>query len=441
MSYPRNGDKSVNANTPADLCKVNYPPFEEAIKICLGFGPSCYIAKSDLISAFRILGINPRFWRFLVMKAQSPLDQRIYYFFDKCMPFGSAISCANFQKVSDAISYLVSYRTGRPNINYLDDFFFAELLKLLCNNQVKTFMQICAEINFPVSIEKTFWGTTLMTFLGLLIDTARQVVLIPKDKIDKTLDLLQFVLNKRRIKLRCLQSLCGSLNFLCKCVVPGRAFTRRLYAADAHLTCQDHHLPVTEEMRLDLHVWHCFLKQPDVFCRPFIQFDDVTPFITDFHTDASGNPELGAGGHCNKEWFILQWDKTYFTNHSPSIDYLELYGLTVGLRLWLSKFQNQSIVVFCDNMGVVHMVNNNTSSCKRCMVLLRIIVLMALQFNVSISALHVPTRQNVFADLLSRLKYAKFRQEARRQRRFFNGAPTPIPDDMWPMEKLLPKFN
>ena len=143
LSYPKGGNTSVNANTPQELSHVEYPDFSEAIKLCMQHGDDepVYIAKSDLISAFRILGIHPKFWKYLVLKAQNPIDQKIYYFVDKCMPFSASISCANFQKVSDAIAHVVRFRTGNENINYLDDFFFDELLKLLCNNQVKTFLQ------------------------------------------------------------------------------------------------------------------------------------------------------------------------------------------------------------------------------------------------------------------------------------------------------------
>ena len=441
LSYPKGGTTSVNANTPADLCSVQYPDFEEAIKLCLAEGNYCEVAKSDLISAFRILGIHPRFWRYLVMKAQCPKDQKIYYFVDKCLPFSSAISCAVFQKISDAIAHLVKFRTGRDNVNYLDDYFFVACLKLLCNNQVRTFMQVCGEIGFPVSMDKTVWASTQMTFLGLLIDTLRRMVIIPMEKINAAQQLVNSIVCSRHITLYRLQKLCGVLNFLCKCVIPGRAFTRRLYAAGAGVTVQWHHVDVMHEMKLDLRVWQCFLAQPDVFCRPFIDYNVSTPQITDFYTDASGNPELGAGGHCGSEWFILAWNEKYFTKHNPSIDYLELYALTIGIKLWLHKFANKRIVVFCDNLGVVHMVNNNTSTSEKCMILIRIIVLQSLIYNTRVFAEHVPTKQNYFADMLSRHNYRGFRMTSRRQRRYFRGSPCAIPEDMWPMSKLLPKYN
>ena len=106
---------------------------------------------------------------------------------DKCLPFGSSISCAIFQDVSDAIAYLVYVRTLKRNVNYLDDYLFVSLLLRECNKQVQTFLSICDMINFPVSMEKTFWGTTRLTFLGMLLDSEHQVICIPEDKVCKAL--------------------------------------------------------------------------------------------------------------------------------------------------------------------------------------------------------------------------------------------------------------
>ena len=44
----------------------------------------------------------------LVMKAKHPKTGKIYYFVDKCLPFGSSISCAIFQAFSNAISHIVT---------------------------------------------------------------------------------------------------------------------------------------------------------------------------------------------------------------------------------------------------------------------------------------------------------------------------------------------
>ena len=265
LSYLRSGS-SVNSEMPKEACSVHYSEFDEAVKRCIEEGVGCFISHSDFSAAFRNLGIKKSHWPLLLMKARSPVDKKWYFFIDKCLPFGASISCAHFQDVSDVIEHIVRFYTKKCVVNYLDDFLFTALLHMLCNQQVKTFLKICKYINFPVNLDKTFWGTTTLTFLGFLINTVKQVVGIPEDKIRKAVTLMTEVLGKRKITVHRLQKLCGFLNFICRAVVPGRAFTRCLYA---HLTGHNlkphHHLKVTGEMKADLLVWNSFLRNPAVY--------------------------------------------------------------------------------------------------------------------------------------------------------------------------------
>ena len=54
-------------------------------------------------------------------------------------------------------------------------------------------------------MDKTFWGTTLLGFLGLLLDSVNQVVCIPLEKLEKALDLVEYFLNRRNKKATVLQ--------------------------------------------------------------------------------------------------------------------------------------------------------------------------------------------------------------------------------------------
>ena len=107
LSYPKGGRTSLNINTPKELCRVKYCEFDEAVKRCLEEGVSCTMLKSDMSVAFRNLGIKKLHWPYLVMIAVSPLDGKTYFFVDKCLPFGAAISCLHFQAFSDAIAFLM----------------------------------------------------------------------------------------------------------------------------------------------------------------------------------------------------------------------------------------------------------------------------------------------------------------------------------------------
>ena len=440
LSYPRNTTtkKSVNANTPENLSTVEYPTFDDAVRLCIKCGANCHAGKSDLSSAFRHLGIRPQDWKFLVMKAKNPIDHQTYYFVDKCLPFGASISCSHFQAFSDALAHIVKVLTKSDNVNYLDDFFFVALIKTICDGHINVFLKTCDEIKFPVSLEKTFWGTTILTFLGLTIDTKAQMVCIPEEKITRAIEMINYALNKKskKITLQNLQKLCGFLNFLCKCIIPGRAFTRRLYNFGAKLTKPNQHLRVKVEMRMDLEMWKTFLSQPETCNRKFFEFDHkYTSTEIDMYTDASS--KFGFGGYNKTEWFIGEWDKKFLNRAKPSINYLELYAVTVAIFNWIHLYKNKNITLFCDNMSVVYMINNTSSNCKNCMVLIRMIVLQGLLNNSKISAKHVVGVTNKYADFLSRLKYKEFRKLSRSEKKKFENRCTPVPailqniEDLW----------
>ena len=133
LSYPRMG-KSVNSETPVDLCKVKYPDFTEAIALYLEVGAKTavvYSGKSDMKSAFRNLPISKLDFMLLIMKCENPEDRRTYYFVDKCLPFGTSISCTLFQQFSDAIAFIFKSRTGKSAVNYLDDYYFVSIKEAL----------------------------------------------------------------------------------------------------------------------------------------------------------------------------------------------------------------------------------------------------------------------------------------------------------------------
>ena len=393
------------------------------------------VSKTDLSAAFRNLGISPKDWSLLVMKAHHPITGQVFYFVDKCLPFGHSISCALFQAVSDAISHIATIKLGRDNVNYLDDFFFGDLVESLCNLQIEKFLEICAKIKFPVAVEKTHWATTRLVFLGLLIDTVLQKICVPIEKIKKLLEIIQWTLERKKITLKALQSLCGHLNFVCKAVIPGRTFTRRLYFATAgkHLRPY-HHIRMSKQIKDDLRMWEVFLQEPTAYCRPFLDLS-LTCKATNLHwyTDAAKAEKLGCGGVCGDQWFKLTWEKNFITKHNPSIAFLELYGVTVSIYHWLKFFPNRRIILYCDNMSVVHMINKNTSNCKHCLVLIRLIVLASMKINSRVFARHVIGKTNKLADYLSRNKMAEFRLLAKGR---FNNANLGVHRHLWPASKL-----
>ena len=138
------------------------------------------------------------------------------------------ISCSPFQQISNATEAIFRSKTGSEANNYLDDFLFITLLRLICNNYLEIFKQICEQIKFPLSLDKTETATQIIIFLGMLLNTVDQTISIPEAKRSKAVQMLRKVIDSEKVTVLTLQQLTGLLNFISRAIVPGRAFTRRM---------------------------------------------------------------------------------------------------------------------------------------------------------------------------------------------------------------------
>ena len=107
--FKNSGNKSINFHIPKEDCSVTYSDLDHAVKTCFKWGivngvrHQLKYGKMDAKSPFRLVPLSRKCWRLLVMCAHDPVTNRIYYFVDKCLPFGASISCSHFQRFSDTI--------------------------------------------------------------------------------------------------------------------------------------------------------------------------------------------------------------------------------------------------------------------------------------------------------------------------------------------------
>ena len=242
-------------------------------------------------------------------------------------------------------------------------------------------------------------------FLGILLDGERQVLAVPEDKREHALNLLSRFRSKKKATVKDLQNLAGLLNFLTRAIHLGRAFTRRMHAkfsglvetltnlmkngAEKHINKilkPYHHVHLDKEFRDDCLVWESFLLEGlKSVCRPFVDVDRFTHADElFFYTDSSTNPDLGMGGIFGRQWFFAQWDPTLMCQKTPSITYLELFALCMGVHIWSECLKNLRCIIFCDNQATVEMINQTTSKCKNCMFLIRKLTLKSLSWNVRV---------------------------------------------------------
>ena len=434
---------SLNHHTPEHLCSVKYNDLDKAVVQCLEVKQHgvrfdevneeepIFLGKSDIKSTFCLIPLSILCWRWLVMIAQNPINKKWQYFIDKCLPFGASISCSIFQKFSDALKHVAQFRSKRMSItNYLDDFLFIAYKQVICNQMIQTFVDMCEEFGVPLAFDKTEWACIQIVFLGILIDGKNMILAIPEDKRLKAVNLLKKFVHKRKATIHELQQLCGYLNFLNKAIHPGRVFMRRMYAKyalhwDKKLRSKSvqgnqkilksyHHVQLDKEFKSDCQVWLHFLtyhKYNLIINRPMIDLDmfDTSDQLR-FYSNASAAKNLGYGCIFGTKWIFRQWEPFLIQQFNPSIEFLEMFALCAGILTWQKDLANRRIIIYCDNMGVVNMINNNASKCRRCMYLLRILTLNGLIHNRRISVKYVSSKNNFLSDALSRLDFKQFQR-------------------------------
>ena len=261
---------------------------------------------------------------------------------------------------------------------------------------------MCDSIGVPIAIEKTEWASEWVIFLGILLDGKDMVLRLPMEKCDKAVKMLHNFKEKCKTTIKELQELCGYLNFICKAIFPGRTFLMRMYAKyskyvkipshrrevkDYHMFMPQlkapHHVRLDKEFREDCKIWLQFLDTSSNLYKvvnwPMI--DILEPALTSveicFYSDASAAEDLGFGCIFNKRWIQGCWKDhgNFIRDCEPSIEYLELFAMVAGVLTWQNLLTNCRITIFCDNKAILSMVNKLSSSCKNCMVLLRLLTL------------------------------------------------------------------
>jgi len=413
LSWPL-GD-SVNDGISDDAARVQYTSFDQVIENIARLGPGTLLAKADVKSAFRLLPVHP---------ADQPLlgftfDGCMYY--DLCLPFGARSSCAQWERFAKFLNWCVSQNcsSGGALHHYLDDFIcLGKSSTTCCQSTLNGLVELCRQLGVPLAKDKMEGPSTVLTFLGLTIDTTRMEIRLPTNKVQKAFTLVQSLITRKRIKLRMLQSIIGSLNFICRVIPAGRAFLQRLITLTRGVRKRFYSVRISRGAKLDAAMWQRFL----------VQFNGTTAFLPitwqdsttlQFYSDASRT--RGYGAYFAGRWFCGHWPTP---NHKWSIAVCELFPIVLGVITWAAQMRQQKVLIFCDNRAVTQIINKQTSHCPRIMTLIRALTLECLRRNILIRAMHVMSKCNKVTDSLSRGRMDLFRVLAPEA----EDLPTPTPE-------------
>ena len=222
------------------------------------------MGKIDIKSAFRLLIVNPADFDLLGIEFQG------LYYVEKNLPMGLAQSCNLFEKFARFLQWVVEFRSGLHSVDhYLDDFIFmGSEHSDDCAKLMENFFHLSYDLGVPIAEDKTVGPTTIMPFLGLVINKELGIISIPHDKLFKLQSQLLPMLYKKKILIKDLESVTGLLSFCCRAIPSARAFIRRFYDLMAGLRNKKPYFRVrlNAEVKADVVILLEFLEKFNGHC-------------------------------------------------------------------------------------------------------------------------------------------------------------------------------
>ena len=391
LSYPP--DQSVNDGMIKDnylghTVKLTFPRVDDLALRIYTLGHSAMMFKIDLSRYFRQLPLDPGDYALIGYI----INDKLY--FDKVLPMGMRTAPYIAQRVTNAITH-IHQKLQYYLLNYVDDFLGAETKELVWK-AFNHLTWLLGDIRVETAPEKIIPPTTRIEFLGVTLDSQTMTMEIPTEKIRDTLQELHSWERKQKASCREAESLIGKLQFMGKCVKPGRVFIARLINWMKTLSRQGkHHIP--SEAGKDISWWRNYLREYNGISILWMHNNPEPDSI--IATDASKH---GYGGIAGQQYFRGKFPKDW---HDKNIAELEMRAVIVALKIWAqSKLQGQYFWIHVDNQAVATVINTGAARDPVLQEALREIAMLAAKNEFIIKAKHISGISNRIPDWLSRWK-------------------------------------
>ncbi len=409
LSFP--AGSSVNDGVSSELCSLQYVSVDTASQRVLEIGRGAALAKFDVSGAFRTVPVHPDDRRLLGMQWKGEI------YVDKVLPFGLRSAPKLYNAIADGLLWILINEDRIDSIHYLDDFLlFGPPNLAQCGASLHRALSRCESLGVPVAPTKTEGPTTVLTFLGIQLDTITMTLSLPEEKLSRLLGMIREWGKKSSCTKRELLSIIGCLQHACCVIKPGRPFLRRMIELSKGVRALHHRVRLNAGFRSDLKWWGCFLPLWNGRCPIHSVVSQVPQAV--LTSDASGSWGCGAftSSGC---WFQLRFPESWDNVH---ITVKELLPIVLAAALWGHSWRGTTVCCKCDNAAVVAIVNSGRSKVDRVMHLMRCLSFLLARWNMSFVCEHIPGVDNGAADALSRDSLSLFQElvpEAARD-------PTPI---------------
>ena len=394
LSYPKG--HSINDGIPKHLCSLKYISIDHAVQKILHYGKGTLLAKIDIKSAFRLLPVHPLDRHLLGTMWNNSL------YIDTCLPFGLRSAPKLFNLLADLLAWVLEQK-GVETLHYLDDFLLVgPPASNQCEKNLEEVKSTCEWLGIPLAIEKVAGPTTVLTFLGITLDTNQMEACLPPEKLDRMRTTIAQWLPKKKATKRAILSLVGLLQHATKIVRPGRTFIRRMYSTASRVRELHYYTRLGREFRSDLNWWHVFLTNWNGLS--FMRYIKSPPeHHYTIQTDASGS--WGCGAFFQGRWLQWKWPAQWV---AMNIMAKEMVPIVLSCSVWGPLVTRNTVLFECDNSSVVAALSNGTAKDNTVMHLLRVLWFFIAHYDIELLPKHIPGVANCTADHLSRDKMQCF---------------------------------
>ena len=221
LSFPPGS--SVNDGIDHDFCSLAYTTVDTVAAQAASLGWGALLAKVDIEAAYRLIPVHPQ------DRVLQGIQWNSMTYIDPMLPFGLRSAPKIFNTVADGLHWHLVQAGISFLFHYLDDYIMvAPPDSQLCQSWLDILLDECSQLGVPIASHKTEGPATVVTFLGIQIDTCKGELRLPLEKLQRLRDLLEEWRDRKGCTRRELETLIGQLNHACKVVRAGRSFLRRM---------------------------------------------------------------------------------------------------------------------------------------------------------------------------------------------------------------------
>ena len=156
---------------------LTFPSIDDITAQIIRLGHGCLLYKVDISRAFRHIIIYPSEYDKLGLNWDG-------FYFDSCLPFGFKHGSKIFQRTSDAVRYIIRNQ-NYDIINYIDDLIDFGLPSTV-HNSYKYLCELLEKLGLTISSKKLVLPSTVVTCLGVQIDTVKGTISVPLKNYQKS---------------------------------------------------------------------------------------------------------------------------------------------------------------------------------------------------------------------------------------------------------------